>query len=110
VVDSLRSLVGDKLKQTVIRGNSEDTLYNVIKIIRNFKLKTKVLPLQTKQNRKIIRIFGMKEEELDTIKNEYENPGNYIMCPRYCHELRSVSVYPRQEISICLPQLQKRCD
>ena len=75
-VDRLRSLVRDKLKQTVIHGNSEDTLYNVIQIIRNCKLKTKVLPLQPKQNRKIIRIFGMKEEELDTIKNKYENPGN----------------------------------
>jgi hypothetical protein len=67
VVDRLRSLVIDKLKSKVISGNSEDTFDNVKKIIHNCKLKIKVLPLQSKQ-RKIVRIFGMKEEELDIIK------------------------------------------
>ena len=75
VVDRLRSLVIDKLKSKVISGNSEDTFDNVKKIIHNCKLKIKVLPLQSKQ-RKIVRIFGMKEEELDIIKDDYENPGN----------------------------------
>jgi O-acetyl-ADP-ribose deacetylase (regulator of RNase III) len=77
VVNRLRSLVRDKLKMNVISGNSEDTLYNVIKIIHNCKLKTKVLPLQSIQNRKIVRIFGMKEEELDIIKSAYEKPSMF---------------------------------
>jgi O-acetyl-ADP-ribose deacetylase (regulator of RNase III) len=76
VVERLRSLVKDKLKQDVIPGNSEDTFDNVKEIIHNCKLKTKVLPLQSTQNRKIVRIFGLKREELDTIKSTYRNPGN----------------------------------
>jgi O-acetyl-ADP-ribose deacetylase (regulator of RNase III) len=60
----------------VISGNSEDTFDNVKKIIGNCKLKGKVLPLQSKQKRKIVTIFGKKDEELNTIKSAYENPGN----------------------------------
>jgi hypothetical protein len=41
------------------------------------KLKAKVLPLQSTQNRKIVRIFGMKEEELDIIKSAYEKPSMF---------------------------------
>ena len=76
VVERLRYLVNDKLKQIVISGNSEDTFDNVKKIIANCKLKTEVLLLQSKQNREIVRIFGLKEEELDTIKSTYKNPDN----------------------------------
>ena len=81
MVERLRFLVKDKVKQDVISGNSEDTFDNVKEIIHNCKLKTKVLPLQSKQNRKIVRIFGLKEEELDTIKSRYGNPGNSSMLP-----------------------------
>ena len=77
VVDRLRSLVIDKLKSKVISGNSEDTFDNVMKIIHNCKLKAKVLPLQSTQNRKIVRIFGMKEEELDIIQSAYEKPSMF---------------------------------
>lgn len=71
------TLASDKLEHKVIHGNGEHVLEHVRRVIQMYRLKTKVLPIQSEKN-KIVRIYSLNKQDLIIVENAYEDPKNIL--------------------------------